>query len=89
VTIVGFGTIETKEKEKYKKCSGYWIVRPPLGKTFGDDGHIRLCIPPKKSELDSTDNEKEKITVFAEEDKTGTCKVQTIVQWPEIGKKRK
>jgi hypothetical protein len=44
MTIVGFGTPKTEEKEAYSKCSGYWIVRPNLGPNYKGDGHIRVCI---------------------------------------------
>jgi hypothetical protein len=41
--VVGYGqTVETDRE--YLLCSGYWILRATMGTTFGDQGHMRLCI---------------------------------------------
>lgn len=47
-TIVGFDIPKKEETDAYLNCSGYWIVRLPLGKDFGENGHIRLCIMKDK-----------------------------------------
>jgi len=68
VTILGFGTTKQEDKE-YTYCSGYWIVRPSFGASWGENGTARLCIPRNRE-----------LTDFI-----GTCNVQTYPALPDTG----
>ena len=68
VTIVGFGTTQQTDKE-YTFCSGYWIVRPSYGPTWGENGQIRMCIPRNRETTDIL----------------GTCNIQTYPALPDTG----
>jgi hypothetical protein len=68
MTIVGYGNVEPSAPE-YNDCSGYWKLRASFGPSWGERGHIRLCIPRGQEQTDSL----------------GTCNVQSYPAAPDIG----
>ncbi len=44
MTIIGYGSVDPKSKEA-ETCDGYWLVRSSFGANWGENGHVRLCIP--------------------------------------------
>ena len=43
MTIIGYGQVKPTDKEA-AYCDGYWILRASYGESWGEKGHIRLCI---------------------------------------------
>jgi len=48
MTLVGYGAVEPNTKEA-ELCDGYWTLRGSYGTSWGENGHIRLCIPKNKT----------------------------------------
>lgn len=49
MTLVGYQILTPNDKES-GYCDGAWILRSSWGSSFGENGHIRLCITKNKPE---------------------------------------
>ena len=49
MTLIGYGNVQPNTTESLL-CDGYWNLRTSFGSTWGENGHIRLCIPKNQTE---------------------------------------